>query len=205
MLLTNVNRWGGLTAMVGGVLFAALFAVGVLVESKIIGGVFFESHWGYHSLDAPVNVLLAASVLGLYRWQKDDVGRLGTGGFYLAFGGFALTALGGLAIMGIELAVGEGVTPGWLDSVTHMLAMLLSIVGSVIFGAATFRAKVLPRGGALLFVVGPLLFLGIIFGGVEGWPIMLPAVLFGGAWVWLGYTLRSEVYEPANQTVRVGA
>lgn len=198
-------RWGGLAAMAGGVLFVALFAAGLLVESKVLGGAFFESHWGYHMLNAPVNTLLAVGVLGLYLWQREDFGKLGKAGFYLAFGGFALTALGGLAIIAVELAVAEGATPEWLDGVTHMLAMLLFVVGSIIFGAATYRAKVLPREGAFLLVVGPLLFMGMLFGGVEGWPIMLPAVLFGGGWAWLGYTLRSEIYKRADQTTRAVA
>lgn len=205
MSLSNLIRWGALSAVAGGVLFAALFAADLLVESRVLEGAFFESHWGYHSLDAPVSALLAAGVLGLYLWQREDFGKLGKTGFYLAFGGFALAAIGGLGIIVVELAVAEAATPGWLDGVTHVLAVLLSIVGLAAFGAATFRTKVLPRGGALLLVTGPVLFLGMLFGGVEGWLLMVPAILVGGAFAWLGYALYSRASASAGQVARAGA
>lgn len=191
--------------MLGGALFMVLFAVGLLVESKVIGGGFFESHWGYHSVDVPVNALLAAGVLGLYLRQIGNFGKIGKTGFYMAFGGFALTTLGGLAIILLEMGIGEGATPGWLDGVTHMLAMLLFVLGSIVFGVATFGAGVLPRVGGLLLVVGPLSFLGLLFGGVEGWLLMAPALLFGSGWAWLGYALISEAGRSSERATRAGA
>ena len=66
------------------------------------------------------------------------------------------------------------------------------LIGSVIFGIATYRARALPRGGALLLIAGAP--------GLFPFP---PAglVLLGGGWAWLGYALffsdRSMV--PAQQ------
>ncbi len=87
--------------------------------------------------------------------------------------------------------------------------MLTYVVGSVLFGIATFRAGVLPRGGALLLVVGgPLWFFGPAFfssliDGSKDWllalPAMVPAVLFGGGWALLGHALRSEKGQRAAQ------
>ncbi len=82
-----------------------------------------------------------------------------------------------------------------------------NIVGSVLFGIATFREKILPGGGALLLVigaplwlVGPAFFGGLLDGG-EDWllvvPAMAPVALFGGGWAWLGYALWSERSMPA--------
>jgi hypothetical protein len=105
-------------------------------------------------LDAPMFLLLVVEALALYRRQKEHFGRLGKAGFYLIFGGFALAAIGGLAIIVVELSVGEEATLGVLDVVAHPLSMLLYAVGSVLFGIAAFRASVLPRAGALLLVVG---------------------------------------------------
>jgi hypothetical protein len=51
------------------------------------------------------------------------------------------------------------------------------IVGYVFFGIATFRARILPRWGAMLFIVGAVL-------------IMFP-VFFSVALVWLGWALWS--------------
>jgi hypothetical protein len=85
--------------------------------------------------------------------------------------------------------------------------MLLYSVGSVLFGIATFRANILPRGGALLLIFGgPLWFFGLPFfssliNGSEDWllvlPAMVPAALFGGGWALLGYALLSEKGERA--------
>jgi hypothetical protein len=158
-------------------------------------------------LDAPMFLLLAVGALALYLRQKERFGRLGKVGFYLTFGGFALAAIGGLAIIVVGLSVGEEATLGVLDVVAHPLSMLLYSVGSVLFGIATFRAKALPRAGALLLVIGaPLWFFGPAFfssliNGSEDWilviPAMVPAALFGGGWALLGYALLSEKGERA--------
>ena len=55
--------------MLGSVLFAALFLLDGLVESKILTGAFFESHWGYHMLNVLMSALLAVGVLGLFARQ----------------------------------------------------------------------------------------------------------------------------------------
>ena len=152
-------------------------------------------------------MLLAAGALTLYLRQKEHFGRLGKAGFYLTFGGFALAAIGGLAIIVVGLSVGEEATLGVLDVLAHPLSMLLYSVGSVLFGIATFQASVLPRAGALLLAVGgPLWFFGPAFfsgliNGSEDWllvlPAMVPAVLFGGGWALLGYAQLSEKGERA--------
>jgi hypothetical protein len=190
--------------VVGGLLFAAVFAlINLMIYGlKVIRGAFLESHAFAHMLDAPMFLLLAAGVLALYLRQKEHFGRLGKVGFYLTFGGFALAAIGDLAIIVVGLSVGEEATVGVLDVLAHPLSMLLYSVGSVLFGISTFQASVLPRGGALLLIFGgPLWFFGPPFfssliNGSADWllviPAMVPAVLFGSGWVLLGHALRSE-------------
>jgi hypothetical protein len=206
---SKMIRWGGRAAVLGGILFAAVFVlINLMIYGlKVIRGAFLESHAFAHMLDAPIFLLLAVGALALYLRQKERFGRLGKVGFYLTFGGFALAAIGGLAIIVVGLSVGEEATLGVLDVVAHPLSMLLYSVGSVLFGIATFRASVLPRGGALLLVVGaPLWFFGPAFfssliDGSEEWllviPAMVPAALFGGGWALLGYALLSEKAERA--------
>jgi hypothetical protein len=169
---------------------------------KVIRGAFLETHAFAHMLDAPMFLLLAVGALALYLRQKERFGRLGKVGFYLTFGGFALAAIGGLAIIVVGLSVGEEATLGVLDVVAHPLSMLLYSVGSVLFGIATFRAKALPRAGALLLVIGaplwffgPAIFSSLIDGSEDRLlvlPVMVPAALFGGGWALLGYALLSE-------------
>jgi hypothetical protein len=131
-------------------------------------------------------------VTALYIRHTDRLGRLGMAGFYLGSAGSALAILGSLVVMEVELSAGEGATPEWLDRSTHTLAALLFAFGSVVFGVAAKGVEVLPGGGAALLIAGPLLLLGMIFGGIEGWPLMAPAVLSGAGWAWLAYALLSE-------------
>ena len=197
-------RWGGQAAVVGGILFAAVFVlINLMIYGlKVIRGALLESHVFAHMLDAPIFLLLAVGALALYLCQKERFGRLGKAGFFLTFSGFALATIGGLAIIVVGFSVSEEATLGALDVLTHPLSMLLYSVGSVLFGIATLRASVLPRAGALLLVIGgPLWFFGPAFfssliDGSEDWllvlPAMVPAVLFGGGWTLLGHALRPE-------------
>jgi hypothetical protein len=175
---------------------------------KVVGGAILESHAFIHMLDAPMYALLAVGVLGLYLRQIDRFGWLGKTGFYLTFGGFTLATLGGLGIIVVGLSVGEMATLGVLDAVAHPLSTLIYVVGSVLFGIATFRGGILPHWGALLLVigaplwfVGPAFFFGALIDGSEDWllavPAMVPAVLFGGGWAWLGYDLWAKRDLPA--------
>lgn len=199
-------RLGGLAAVLGGLLFVASFAAFMLMEGGPLEGTFLAQHWGEQVLSVPMNALLALGVVGLYGYQAGRLGKPGKVGSYVAVAGFALAALGGLATFAFELGVGEGSTPMWLDMITHPLAMLLMVLGSMVFGVATYRAALLPRGGALLVVIGPLVLLGLLFGGIENALLLAPAALFGLGWAWLGYGLVSRregtVARPPRPAVR---
>ena len=152
-------RWGGSAVMLGGALYVALFGI---INGLILGvfadqtqETFLAAHAFIHSLDTPMFALLALGATGVYVRQKDRLGKVGKAGFYVTLAGFGLSVLGGLTIIAVGLAVSDEATLGMLDVITHPLAHLLYAVGSLIFGIATFRAGVLPRGGALLATVGP--------------------------------------------------
>ncbi len=180
----NLVRWSALAAMAGGVLFA-----GAITLTN-----FVESHTAFHVIDAPPYILLTAGLVGLYVRQAGYFGWLGKAGFYLTMAGFAMVVLLGLTVIIVESGGGQGGLPAWLGSDVHDLTpLLLVIVGSIFFGAATLRAGVLPRGGALLLILGPLAYLVVGFGGIENvWLLTVPGYLFGVGWVWLGYVLWSE-------------
>ncbi len=191
---SNLIRWGGLAAMLGGALFVVLLSI-----QPFVG----ESHALFHTLSVPPFALLALGIAGLYLRQKERFGWLGKVGFYLPFTGFALMAVGGLTIIFVEVVFGAGSTPGWLDAIVHMVAFLLVIVGSVLFAVAILRASVLPKGGAWLLIIGLVLFLGVDAGGGESpWLVVLPSALFGAGWAWLGYVLWSGKEEPVRQAAR---
>lgn len=192
MLKPNSIRYGGPAPVLGGSLFFTLFALEGFVDSGALAGTFFGSHWGHQALVAGTNALLAISATGLYVRHADHLGRLGTVGFYLSSAGFALAVLGSVVLMKVELGVGEGTAPLWLTGGTCVLATLLFGAGSVAFAVTSYEAGILRRGGAVLLTAGPLLLLGMLLGGIQGWSLMVPTLLLGAGWAWLAYALLSE-------------
>ncbi len=193
MASSNLIRWGALAAVLAGALFIV-----EAVAVPFIG----DSHWGFHALDAPPHALLAVGLVGLYLWQtrQGRIGWLGTVGFILVVAACVVIALGGLAIVFVDGVLRAPV--GVLDSI-HPVELLL-IIGAVLFSMATMRADLLPRGGALLIIVGALGFFGIAFAGVAPeWLISVAVVILGAGWAWLGYALWLESGESAQQPNRV--
>jgi len=144
-----------------------------------------------------VLALLVLGAAGVYARQKSFLGKVGKAGFFLTLVGFGLSVVGGLTIIAVGLAVSDEATLGILDVVTHPLAMLLYAMGSLIFGIATFRAGVLPRGAALLVALGPIWLFAMMMSGLVGpdRPLVLPLVPWAATalgWMWLGYALLSE-------------
>ncbi len=200
---SNLVRWGGPAAMLGGALYVATFGVAVLIYgvfAEQTEGTFLGAHALIHSLDTPMFALLALGAVGVYARQKDRLGKLGKAGFYVTLAGFGLSVVGGLTIIAVGLAVSDEATLGVLDVITHPLAHLLYAVGSLVFGIATFRADILPRGGALLAAVGPIWLFALFnlgFGDGQSFLVVfVPVVVTGLGWMWLGYALLSERKDP---------
>jgi hypothetical protein len=76
-----------------------------------------------------------------------------------------------------------------------IVGFMTVIVGAIFYGAATFRAGVLPRWSGAGFIVAPMLPLALDTYG---------ALLQGLFWVALGYVLLSRKSEPAGQPSRAG-
>jgi hypothetical protein len=73
----------------------------------------------------------------------------------------------------------------------YSLVSILYVLGSLLFGMATFRARILPRGAAaLLAVSGPLA--GTMFTLLPYQLVQLTSIPIGAAMVWLGYALFFE-------------
>jgi hypothetical protein len=101
----------------------------------------------------------------------------------------------------IGLAVSDEATLGILDVLAHPAAHVLYAVGSLLFGVATYRAGVLPRGGALLMAVGPIWLFASFMAGLGGTvlPIVVPVAVTALGWMWLGYALFAETREPSAE------
>lgn len=152
--------------------------------------------------------LLAIGAVGVYLREAGRLGKVGKVGYYITLAGFGLSVVGGLVIIIVGLAVSDKATLGILDVITHPLAHVLYAVGSLIFGIATFRANVLPRGAALLAAVGPIWLFAMFmtgFGGGEALiPLLAPVLATTLGWMWLGYALRSEEHAPQLAEPAVG-
>ncbi|CAA9465421.1 MAG: hypothetical protein AVDCRST_MAG28-4017 [uncultured Rubrobacteraceae bacterium] len=183
--------------MVGGALYFCAFGAAYLIYSLFAEqaqGTFFGEHAFIHILDVAMFALLLVGAVGVYLRQSDRIGKVGKAGFYAVLAGFGLSVVGGLTIIVVGLAVSDEATLGVLDVITHPLAHVLYAIGSLVFGIATFRAGILPRGGALLMAVGPIwLFASFMIGlGDTVLPILVPVAVTALGWMWLGYALHSE-------------
>ena len=175
---SDLIRYSGLAAMLGGVL-SILFA--------FVG----EENPTHVPLDAARYVLLVVGLIGLHMYlrQSDRYGRLGQVGFFICIFVFAL-----IAILDIGLLINEGVEQ-WYIALGPVRGPLL-IIGLLLFGAATLRTGRLSRGGAWLLITAAITtILGIIVmivsGGTWAWVWVVPTVLFGLGWLWLGYEIWS--------------
>jgi hypothetical protein len=194
MASPNLFRGGGLAALLAGVFFIVEAAVAPFLA---------DFHWAFHTIDAPAHALLAVGVVGLYLWQRsqEPFEWLGTVGVILIVTASVLIILGGLVLIyidGVLRTEAEG-----LNDIVHPLELVV-MIGAVLFGMATMRMNVLPSGGALLIIIGALVYFGIkIIGIGPDWFISVPVAIVGAGWVWLGQALWSESGESVQQPKRV--
>lgn len=219
MSAASLMRLAGLSAMVAGLCFLVIGMFHPVNEPSAV-----NATW--------VNVHIAATALGffglfgmagLYARQVEESGWLGLAGFLLftvwmtLVCGFSFVEAFILPKLATE---SPAFIAGWMGMFSGapsavdlgILPMLwnisgpMFILGPVLFGIATFRARVFPRwAGALLAFNAVLVPLGALV-PAEYQPkiIMIP---IGLALAWLGYALWTERYERAVEAVpgRAGA
>ena len=194
MASPNLFRWGGLAALLAGAFFIVEAAAAPFLA---------DFHWAFHTIDAPAHALLAVGLVGLYLWQRsqEPFEWLGTVGVILIVTASVLIILGGLVLIYIDGVLGteaEG-----LNDIVHPLELVV-MIGAVLFGMATMRMNVLPSGGALLIIIGALVYFGIKIVGVgPDWLISVPVAILGAGWAWLGQALWLESGESVQQPKRV--
>lgn len=196
MSASGLARWGGLAAMLGGVMW--VLKGGAIMLTGEQPPILFEA----------ALPLFAVGLVGLHARLGRRGGRLGKTGLLLAYAAL-VSAL--VALVGWTLA-----PAGWVpdeDSVTPLtpfivLAGLGSFVGLVLLGIATLRAKVMPAPWSVLpLVMGagavPLMLVGGVLELVSERLFELPIVLLGLAWVLLGYSVWSGRDKANQQPARV--
>ena len=145
-------------------------------------------------------IFLLWALVGLYTRQSRQTGALGFIAFLLSFVGITLVfgAIFGYFLLAPDLA---RVAPAFLDAgpmalslvarVAFILPFLVALGGILLFGVASWRAKVFPRWAAVLFILMPPLF---VVGGLINLPFIGDGA-FGAGLVGMGYTLWAEQRE----------
>jgi hypothetical protein len=130
-------------------------------------------------------MLLLGGLVGLYVHQSEAAGTLGFVGFLLAFFGTAMVVGLGWAQLFVAPNVAE-VAPQSLDASIWPSGLSLAVtivpwvLGLLLFGLATLRARVYPRAAAMVLMVGAVILL---------LPLPLINVVTGIGVAWLGFVL----------------
>src|SRR5918998_2037882 len=189
MSSSGLIRW----AAVGALLAAIAWLVSGLISLMLPGqGTEVVGTFPYYLLEILFSIAslgMLVAIMGFHTRQAPNYGRLGTAGFFAAFVGvfFLLASTVATMLAGREVL-------DWL----FILGFLGTCVGFLLFGAATLRARVLPRWCGILLLVAvfgiPVYFALGNYGG---------AILYGLVWLGLGYGLWLERDTSAEQTTRV--
>ena len=169
-------RWGGVAAMLGGTIWLAAIALyGVQPEGP--PGSWRQGWFSPNTAIAGALALIFVGVLGIHACQRARAGRLGRVAVVVAALGLALLAAA-------RLAVDLDLLPAWP---TVGVSFAVFFVGLLLLGASIIHAGVLPRAAGGLLILGILAFFIANFEDASIWFFLL----FGAAWVWLGYALWS--------------
>ena len=197
MTPTGLMRWAGLAAVLSAVssVLGDLLRLFVDVESSETATTTpYALVFLLYLLGA---VLLLLGLLGLYSSQSEAAGVLGLVGFLAAFLGTALL----VGALWFELFItpslaarAPGLAEAELGLAGFILVFLLGVVGWLLFGVATLRARIYPRWAAVLLMVG---------GVVAFVPIPLAGIIFSVAIAWLGLVLFTGGSGAAEQSSRV--
>jgi hypothetical protein len=203
MSSSNLIRWSGLAALIGGVLFVILDVVDFIsFGNQPFTAVATTGAWmivqGAYIVTA---MLIALGLVGLYAYQAQQTGTLGLVAFVIAF-------IGGMMATGSTWS--EAFFGPWLSKAAPelmeanpagpvitgvILSYLLFALGWFLFGLVSLRAKVLPGGAAVLLMIGAVLFL--VLGFLE---FPFASVVFGAAIAWLGFALWSSLPASVSET-----
>ena len=208
---SKLIRWSGLAAMGAGIIFIVIQPIH---PPDVVASVTTSAWALVTTLKFAMSTLGLLGVAGIYARQVEESGWLGLAGYFMLSAFYALTLIFAFIeafvapVLAAEapnyvgrivgLAFGNGGTnlgavPGF-----YMLQGFMFMLGGLVLGIATLRARVLPRWAGALLVFGaispPLLSLVI----PHPYDRMLAAPI-SLALIWLGYALLTERRAPATQ------
>lgn len=206
-------RWAGLSAMVTGLIFAGIQPIH---PPDVLASVTTSAWAIITTLKTVMSLFGLFGIAGLYARHVEKSGWLGLSGYLLLTIFYAVqmciafiepVILPLLAtespkfvsgFLGILTGTPSEVSLGAIPQINGLLAVLY-LLGTLLFGIALFRARILSRWAAgLLALSGPL----AVIMTMIGHPIdRLAAVPMGISLIWLGYGLWSERRAPASGPV----
>lgn len=129
-----------------------------------------------NAIDSAAFLVLLVALAGVHALQRGHYGPLGTAGFFAAFAGAAMVGVANPAEHCLALDI--------LGIIVYSPGVLLLSIGMLLLGIATLIGGVLPRWcGAALIAGIVAMFAAADDGGM---------IVFGFAWLLLGYVLRSH-------------
>jgi hypothetical protein len=186
---SDLVRWGGWAGVVAGVMFVLAGILNLIASQQRVSFNSFSDYLSEIILVMAFAVTLVV-IAGLHVLQRGRYGRLGAAGFLITFIGYALIVV----VAAVTLLVGGEA----LFSV-RLIGALAVLIGSILLGAMTLRARVLPWWCGVLLIVGfPLgdVLDEIVASGSEG-------IVFGIVWGLVGYALLSSSRALDQQPTRV--
>ncbi len=200
--LEALVRSGGWFAIVGGLLLgvdavAHLFVGDTVTPAELLG----MSHELWHLPGILGIMAVLIGLLAIYLRQAPQAGKLGGVGFVFLVVGVTLGAAYSTIVHAIFLPALEGVQEGLFEEfidappTTAQIVRGLTVqavglgVGAVLFGAATIRARVLPRPGAWLIIIAALF--AAANEAIDA-AQLISRILFAAAFVFLGSALIND-------------
>ncbi len=218
----NLIRAAGVSAVVAGTIFAVILPI---QPPDGLASVNTSAFILITSLKTVMSIFGLFGVTGLYARQVEKAGWLGLTGYLLLIVFYAvqmcisfieptilplLTTAAPAFVESALLMLNGASGPMNLGALATVYALLsvLYVFGLLTFGTALFRARILPRGAAILLALsGPLA--GILYRLLPDQLDRLTGMPTGIALVWLGFALflepSGERRAPASEAMPDGA
>lgn len=167
MSSSDLIRLGTIASVIGGVVWMVINLVYLRQDPEAPSSVLPLV------LTSVAYLLWVGGVVGLHALQREDLGLIGRVGFYTIVLAFAAQILGQLIlllafatqILGTLVLLVGSETLLWFVGWVQTLGSLGLLIGFLLYGAATFLARVVPRWCAVLLII---LFPVSIFLGIYG-------------------------------------